>query len=307
MRVFISWSKEPSRTVALALRDWLPDLIQSLAPFMSSADIGAGARWSTEIAKSLESAKIGIICVSPENQAEPWLLFETGALAKTLDGTFVCPYLINMRPADLLTGPLTQFQSKTADKDGTFELVSTINAALSPDTRLPEDRLRRLFDRNWPELQLKIEALPSGATGASKSVSWDQPEMMSEILETVRSLARRLPEAPTPPENFRGMTLQEYASLSVQNQAEEILQELSRVGYSIPRSARAKLLRRLVQNSHVELGLTLERLRIAKSPAQALEFSPLLRQSLGPGMLALYESEPMPENDARTPNSRADS
>jgi hypothetical protein len=46
MRVFISWSQERSRIVARALYDWLPAIIQSLEPWMSSADIGAGVQWS---------------------------------------------------------------------------------------------------------------------------------------------------------------------------------------------------------------------------------------------------------------------
>lgn len=126
MRVFISWSKEPSRTVAEALRDWLPDVIQSLKPWMSSTDIGAGARWSERVAEALAETKIGILCVTPNNQHEPWLLFEAGAIAKTLDDTFVCPYLIQMRPADLSQGPLTQFQAKLANREGTFELLSMV-------------------------------------------------------------------------------------------------------------------------------------------------------------------------------------
>jgi hypothetical protein len=127
MRIFISWSREPSRTVAEALRDWLPDVIQTLDPWMSSMDIPAGARWNTEIAEALAPTKIGILCVTQENQQEPWVLFEAGALAKTVKDALVCPYLIQMHAADLKEGPLTQFQVKLADRKGTFELLSTIN------------------------------------------------------------------------------------------------------------------------------------------------------------------------------------
>lgn len=195
MRIFISWSKEPSRTVAEALRDWLPDVIQSLEPWMSSADIGAGARWSTEVAQALSDASIGIICVTLENQREPWLLFEAGALAKTLENTFVCPYLIEMRPSDLISGPLTQFQSKVANKEGTFELLATVNRALGSDA-LPNDRLHRLFDRSWPYLEAKLNSLPRSPALVQRPVE----EMISEVLETVRSLARRIPEPPPPSE-----------------------------------------------------------------------------------------------------------
>jgi hypothetical protein len=144
---------------------------------------------------------IGIICVTADNQREPWLLFEAGALAKTLEDTFVCPYLIQMRPSDLSPGPLTQFQAKTANRDGTFDLVSTINRALGAEA-LPAERLRRLFERSWPDLDAKLTALPP----ARLAVQRDQAEMMSEVLETVRSLARRIPEPqpePSPEEKAR--------------------------------------------------------------------------------------------------------
>src|SRR5262245_9938616 len=99
-------------------------MIQSIEPWMSAVDIGAGARWSGEVARSLAASKVGIICVTPQNQTEPWLNFEAGALAKALEGALVCPYLIGMRTSDLKGGPLTQFQAKVADATGTWELVA---------------------------------------------------------------------------------------------------------------------------------------------------------------------------------------
>lgn len=186
MRVFISWSKEPSRTVAAALHGWLPDVIQTLKPWMSSADIRAGARWSVDVADQLASAKIGILCVTADNQAEPWLLFEAGALAKTLEGTFVCPYLVQMPGEALAPGPLTQFQAKHADKEGTFALLKTINAALDAEGLSPE-RLERAFELSWPALETRLASLPT----ARESIERPHGEMLGEILTIVRSLARQ--------------------------------------------------------------------------------------------------------------------
>jgi hypothetical protein len=96
MKVFISWSGPRSRHVARALHDWLPDIVQYVEPWMSHEDIQAGARWSPEINDQLSQTKFGIICLTPENQHKPWLAFEAGALAKTVDDAYVVPYLIDM-------------------------------------------------------------------------------------------------------------------------------------------------------------------------------------------------------------------
>ena len=83
--VFITWSGNRSKHVAMALRALLATVIQAAKPFMSKADIDKGSRWHLELAKALEATKVGIICLTPENPSAPWLLFESGALSKTMD------------------------------------------------------------------------------------------------------------------------------------------------------------------------------------------------------------------------------
>src|SRR5690242_17078111 len=129
MDVFISWSGARSRYIADSLRTWLPKVLQSTKPWMSDQDIGAGSRWLAEITTTLNSARIGIICVTPENQANPWLLFESGALSKTLVQACVCPLVFDMTPGQL-TGPLTQFQANPITPEGIGKVVSTINKEL---------------------------------------------------------------------------------------------------------------------------------------------------------------------------------
>lgn len=184
MRVFISWSGEKSKAVAIALRDFLPDVIQSVEPWMSDRDIDAGQRWAHELADNLQETKFGILCLTRDNLVAPWILFEAGALSKTLEKTHVCPYYIEIEPADIPSGPLTHFHGKSADKAGTKDLITTINKALD-DTKLPEDRLDRSFDRCWPELEKKLADLPKENAEAADKRSTD--EMVREILEIVRA------------------------------------------------------------------------------------------------------------------------
>jgi hypothetical protein len=158
MKVFISWSGTRSKAVAKRLRDWLPDVIQDVQPWMSATDIDAGARWGQKVQGELQESRFGIICLTKTNQTAPWILFEAGALAKSIEGTFVCPYLIDLEPSELLPGPMTQFQAKRANEQDTLDLVRTINQAR--EERLPTEKLERAFTRWWPDLAQEIKALP---------------------------------------------------------------------------------------------------------------------------------------------------
>lgn len=72
---------------------------------MSSEDIEKGARWQEDLSTKLADTDLGIVCVTPENVRAPWILFEAGTLAKALDRSRVCTYLLDLRPEDL-DGPL---------------------------------------------------------------------------------------------------------------------------------------------------------------------------------------------------------
>jgi hypothetical protein len=192
VKIFISWSGIKSKTVATVLRQWIPDVFQTVEPWMST-DIDAGARWNRGIDKELSETNFGIICLTKANLNAPWILFEVGALAKTLIDTFVCPYLIDLEPSDIPKGPLAQFQAERADEVGTWELVCTINKALK-DAALPEEKLKRTFDRWWPDLRLMLKSLPIEDTLNESHRSLE--DMIEEMLELVRGLSRRRsPEA----------------------------------------------------------------------------------------------------------------
>jgi hypothetical protein len=191
MDVFISWSGPRSGAVANALRSWLPLIINALKPFLSSADIDKGARWGTELAQRLQAAKAGIICLTPSNISSEWLLFETGALSKTVANTFVCPLLIGLEPSDI-KGPLAQFQATRATKDELLKLVKTLNRALE-DAALSDSQIEDAFGALWPKLETALNNLPPDEPRAKPQR--EERDILEEILDLVRNQSRSAAKA----------------------------------------------------------------------------------------------------------------
>lgn len=154
---------------------------------MSDEDIAAGSRWLPEISGELGEAKVGILCVTPENQFNPWLVFEAGALSKTMRQTFVCPMLFGMT-AGQLSGPIAQFQASTFERAGVLRLLQTLNAALGQEA-LREDELNEIFDVWWPKLEDKLTRTPPLDSPVIPPRTTD--DMLQEILNLNREQLRR--------------------------------------------------------------------------------------------------------------------
>ena len=193
MKIFISWSGQKSKKVAEALREWLPNVIQALEPWMSSEDINKGARWYVDIVSELEKTHFGIIVLTPDNVETPWILFEAGALSKSLSKALVCPYLFGIDSANL-KGPLVQFQLTKSTKGDTEKLLRSINQAMS-DKSLPAENLHNAFERWWPDLEEKFKVI-SSMLDAHRPRRSDR-ELLEEILDLTRALASdNMPKLP---------------------------------------------------------------------------------------------------------------
>lgn len=158
MRVFLSWSGTISHDLATALHEWIPLVIQCARPFISSGDIEKGRRWSDVLGEELSKSAYGIVCITRENYTAPWLHFEAGAISKAIDKAYVSPLLFGVEPSEI-TGPLTQFQLTVCTKDDILNLLRSINRRLGPEHQLSEDVLKRVFEKWWPELEVKLSDL----------------------------------------------------------------------------------------------------------------------------------------------------
>jgi len=195
MKVFLSWSKGRSRTVAVALKSWLPKVIQSCEPWMSEKDVLAGQQWDAELTQRLDESSIGILCVTQENYREPWLNFEAGAISKKVGAArqnHVAPFLLGFERPEDLPPPLGRFQSKLANKEGTFELLQMINS--TSDKPLAKEALREQFEMWWPSLEKELQKAAKMSGG--EPVRRPDGEKLDELLSLTRTLLNQFENRP---------------------------------------------------------------------------------------------------------------
>jgi hypothetical protein len=195
MKVFLSWSGEHAKKLAGLLMDWLPNVIQSIEPW-TSEEIGKGARWSDEIARELDESRFGILCVDREHLTSPWIHFEAGAIAKSVQGATarnrVTPLLLGIDEADL-RDPLALFQATKLEREDLFRLIRSLNEV--QDAPLDMVRLTKAFDRWWPELDSDIGHLEANLTAKASTgeeVGAPRDDILEELLHIARDQRRAL-------------------------------------------------------------------------------------------------------------------
>ena len=194
MKVFISWSGQLSQSIGEAFKDWLPTVLQTVKPYFTPADIEKGSRWSSDIAKELEQCKVGIFIFTKENLDSQWMMFEAGAISKTLDTTKVCPILFGLDNSDF-KGPLTQFQTSQFSKIDIKKLIKTINNSLG-EQKLEDKVLDDVFEMWWPKLESKVTKILDDNKVENTSVRSDR-ELLEEVLGIVRFTAKHTSNSKT--------------------------------------------------------------------------------------------------------------
>jgi hypothetical protein len=220
MNVFISWSGDHSRNVALALKSWLPDVLHYVRTWMSDQDISPGKKSAIEMGEELQRSDFGILCLTPDNLLAPWVLFEAGALSKMFYKAHVVPYLFGLETTDV-GPPLSQFQSVRSDRDGTQRLVNSINEKL--DEPLSSDRMKRTFDRCWPDLEERLSAI---SEEVSTEIVRKDRDLLEEILTQVRSLTEVSSELRALVANVSSMPSHESDQKVIMEALLEIIEQL---------------------------------------------------------------------------------
>lgn len=215
MKIFVSWSGELSSKIAEALKKWIPCIVQSVDVFFSPEDIEKGNNWERILSTELSECKFGIICLTPENTSAPWLNFEAGAIAKSLDSK-VAALMINIKPSDI-KGPLSRYQATKLDKDDFYQLIVSINKTLE-DPR-EESILKNVFDAMWTPFSAEINQIIEEFSTRNKNnkvTNSDKDE--GSPIEEILQLLRKQNSILTNPENlFSVAYLEKSREINVDN------------------------------------------------------------------------------------------
>lgn len=190
MKVFLSWSGQRSKEVANLLSDWLCCVIQASRPWISTRDLDRGSLWFGEINDQLKDTTVGIICLTQENKARPWILFEAGALAKGLSTSRVCTLLVDLESKDI-EDPLAQFNHTFPTRESVLGLVKTLNSTLGANG-LDNRILEQVFDTYWPQFEERFAAILSSTDAQPPSKPRPKEDVLGEILENTRMLNSRI-------------------------------------------------------------------------------------------------------------------
>ncbi|SHZ34543.1 Uncharacterised protein [Mycobacteroides abscessus subsp. bolletii] len=186
LSIFISWSGTLARECTKVLREWLPRMFDHVDPWASDTDIEAGDRSMDEIQTRLNESGFGIIVVTTENAAKPWLNFEAGALSKSFNDVKnrVVPLLVNFNDLYSLKGPISQFHAVLLDKDGASRLCDSIGGTIGLD----KQAVRARFEWAWPSLETGIAQAKLIAGEQPEAPPVNEKDLLKDVLSIVRSL-----------------------------------------------------------------------------------------------------------------------
>jgi len=189
MKVFISWSGDKSKDVAILINTWLKSVLQATKPWVSIDGIDKGKRWLHEINTALNEVSCGIICLTRENLHKPWILFEAGSLAsRPEEKVRVFTFLIDFAFAGDVPYPLAQFQSTSPEKEDIRSLIYSLNNLLDSALKVDKEPLDMTFDSMWPNFESKFQKILLQKSESTNIKARSNEEKMDEILATTRQL-----------------------------------------------------------------------------------------------------------------------
>lgn len=154
-RIFISWASKEGEEIATQMKQLMGSIFVNEKCFVSCEDIQRGSVGDAEIIKALDSACVGIFCLTQKNKERPWISYEAGYLAGRLSGKGIVTILFDFD--ELPQGsPLArhQYSIHRRGKKEYLKIVRSINLYLGET--IANERIDKLFESEWDKFSNKI-------------------------------------------------------------------------------------------------------------------------------------------------------
>ena len=156
MNIFLSWSGKRSHLAAKTFEEWLPVLFNGGLNIYLSSSMNKGVPWAVALDEALEKADFAILCVTRENRAAPWLMYEAGVLSQTAGVKNVAPFLLNMGASELQS-PVTRSQLTVFEREDLERLFLTINQFLTGSYHVPTEVLKTRFHMSYELFETRLQ------------------------------------------------------------------------------------------------------------------------------------------------------
>lgn len=154
MNAFISWSGTRELLIAKAIKKWLTAVVPETQPFISP-DLDKGQPWFDALAKKLQDAEIGFMCLAPPRVASDWQLVEAGAIWKAARRGGLFPICFGISKTDV-PEPLRVFQLTRFDKEDFRRLATDVTTLARPEHGWTPER-EQIFELSWSRLKTDVE------------------------------------------------------------------------------------------------------------------------------------------------------
>lgn len=187
MDLLLTWSGTPSHEIATFFRDWLPQVVPDIQPWISSEDIAKGRKWFHELTTQMAKTNISITFITPGNVRSPWIFYEIGFIAAKLEAGIVYPYLIGVEGGLIKDSPIGQFQYTEANKEDTLRLIQSINKDLGVKGHNPK-LIEGNFNSLWPKLKRQLDKLIAASPPVVAEVTATEPSIEEQLSSEARQL-----------------------------------------------------------------------------------------------------------------------
>src|ERR1051326_4322425 len=138
--LFLSWSGPRSEAIAVVLKQTLRAALD-LNVFLSSQDMAVGLGWFEQIEHALADSTVGLLCLTQEALASPWVSFEAGVISALIGKKRVIPLLFDCDPKG---SPIASLQCLPWNStNGCRRLLLEVQQVTRARPRAPASTLRQ--------------------------------------------------------------------------------------------------------------------------------------------------------------------